>query len=274
MKVKFFCPYWGSSSLSYPSFFQMVKESGYDGVEMSLPFDKKEKSGILKLLREFGLDLVAQHWETSHPDPLLHKVIYRKHLINLAEASPLFINSQTGKDFFSFKDNAELIEISFQVAKETGVPIVHETHRGKFSFALHITRQYLEKIPDLEIGLDLSHWCNVAESLLQDQQDALDLALSHSRHIHARVGYAEGPQITDPRLPEWEEAMNFHLSCWDRVFENFRQMNREHLTITPEFGPYPYMHHLPFTQMPVANQWEINLYMKDMLKDRYKLKDP
>ena len=87
---------------------------------MSLPFDKKEKSGILKLLREFDLQLVAQHWETSHPDPLLHKVIYRKHLMNLAEASPLFINSQTGKDFFSFEDNAELIEISFQVAKDPG----------------------------------------------------------------------------------------------------------------------------------------------------------
>ena len=34
------------------------------------------------------------------------------------------------------------------------------------------------------------------------------------------------------------------------------------------------MLHLPFTQMPVANQWEINLYMKDMLKDRYNLKYP
>lgn len=162
---------------------------------------------------------------------------------------------------------------SLQVVKETGIPIVHETHRGKFSFALHITRQYLEKIPDLELGLDLSHWCNVAESLMQDQLVALALALVRTRHIHARVGYTEGPQIIDPRLPEWEETMNFHLSCWDKVYENFKMMNREYLTITPEFGPYPYMIHLPFTQMPVANQWDINLYMKDLLKERYKLLD-
>ena len=274
MTVKFFCPYWGSAHLSYALFFERVKAAGYDGVELSMPFDKKGKSDILHLLKEFDLELVAQHWETADPDPFLHREIFRKHLLNLADANPLFINSQTGKDYFSPEDNTELINIAFQVERETGIPVIHESHRGKFSFALHITRQYLEEIPALELGLDLSHWCNVAESLLHDQQDALELALSRTRHIHARVGYAEGPQITDPRLPEWEEAMNFRLSCWDRVFGNFRQMNREYLTITPEFGPYPYMLHLPFTNMPVANQWEINLYMKDMLKDRYNLKDP
>jgi sugar phosphate isomerase/epimerase len=269
LKVKFFCPYWGSALLSYSLFFKKVKEAGYDGVEMSLPFDKEEKAGILKLLREFDLELVAQHWETSHHDPLLHRSIFRKHLLNLAEADPLFINSQTGKDYFSFEDNAELIDIAFRVTKETGIPVFHETHRGKFSFAIHVTRQYLEKIPDLELGLDLSHWCNVAESLLHDQQDSLELALSRTRHIHARVGYAEGPQITDPRLPEWEEAMNFHLSCWDKVFRNLSLLNKELLTITPEFGPYPYMFHLPYTQMPVSNQWDINFYMKNLLQKRF-----
>lgn len=269
MKVKFFCPHWGSASLSYPMFFKKVKDAGYDGVEMSLPFNKAEKSDILSLLRELNLELVAQHWETSDPDPLIHKKVYKEHLLNLAEVKPVFINSQTGKDYFSFEDNSELIEISFLVEKETGIPVIHETHRGKFSFAAHVTRQYLERIQALQLGLDLSHWCNVAESLLHDQPDSLNLALLHTRHIHARVGYAEGPQITDPRLPEWEETMNFHLSCWDRVFENFLLLKRDYLTITPEFGPFPYMFHLPFTGMPVANQWEINVYMKDLLKDRY-----
>jgi hypothetical protein len=269
VKIKFFCPLWGSASLSYPQFFKKAREDGYDGVEMSLPFNKAEKSEILSLLRDYDLELVAQHYETSDPDPRLHRENYRKHLYNLAEAKPLFINSQTGKDYFSFKQNAELIDISFQVEKETSVPVYHETHRGKFSFALHITRQFLEMIPKLELGLDVSHWCNVAESLLHDQPGNLEIALLHTRHIHARVGYAEGPQITDPRLAEWEETLNFHLSCWDKVYENFKLLKREYLTITPEFGPYPYMQHLPFTRMPVANQWEINAYMKDMLKARY-----
>jgi hypothetical protein len=269
VKIKFFCPYWGSASLSYSQFFRKVKEAGYDGVEMSLPFSKTEKTDILSLLKDSGLELIAQHYETSDSDPAQHMENFRKHLYNLAEARPLFINSQTGKDYFSFKDNSELIEISFRIARETGIPVIHETHRGKFSFAVHILRPFLERYPEVELGLDLSHWCNVSESLLHDQQDDLNLALLKTRHIHARVGYAEGPQITDPRLPEWKEALDFHLSYWDRVFENFKQKKEEYLTITPEFGPYPYMMHLPFTGMPVASQWDINVYMKDLLKERF-----
>lgn len=236
---------------------------------MSLPFNKTEKSYILSLLKDFSLDLIAQHYETNDPNPLIHRENFRKHLYNLAEASPLLINSQTGKDYFSFEENSELINIALRLEKDTGVKVIHETHRGKFSFAVHITRQYLEKIPALELGLDLSHWCTVAESLLKDQQDALELALMHTRHIHARVGHAEGPQVTDPRLPEWKDALDFHLSCWDKVYENFKLQKREYLTITPEFGPSPYMMNMPATGMPVADQWELNVYMKDLLRDRY-----
>jgi len=34
------------------------------------------------------------------------------------------------------------------------------------------------------------------------------------------------------------------------------------ITITPEFGPYPYMLQIPFSKKPLANQQEINIAMK------------
>ena len=37
-------------------------------------------------------------------------------------------------------------------------------------------------------------------------------------------------------------------------------------TITPEFGPFPYMPQEPFTRKPLSNQWEINLQMKNYLQ--------
>ena len=37
-------------------------------------------------------------------------------------------------------------------------------------------------------------------------------------------------------------------------------------TITPEFGPFPYMPQEPFTKKPLSNQWEINLQMKNYLQ--------
>ena len=42
MKLLLFCPRWGSESLSWETFCNKVKQTGYDGVEAGLPFDKKE----------------------------------------------------------------------------------------------------------------------------------------------------------------------------------------------------------------------------------------
>ena len=169
----------------------------------------------------------------------------------------------------TFEQNKKLISLAEDVAKETGVAIIHETHRGKFSFAAHITKQYLQNIPGLRITLDISHWCNTAESLLHDQQEAVDLAISRTDHIHARVGFAQGPQIPDPRDPEWNDALQFHLQCWDKVIE-LKKSNGQPVTITPEFGPFPYMMNLPFTKQPVSDQWDINEHMMDLLRERYR----
>ena len=269
MKIKYFCPAWGSENLDRKSFLEKVQKAGYDGVEMSLPAEPREKARVLDLINEYGLQLIAQHWETLTPDYDLHRKEYRQRLINLATARPLFINSQTGKDFFSFKQNAGLIQIAREVSAEYGIRIFHETHRGKFSFAAHITSLFLTEMPDLKLSLDLSHWCNVAESWLDDQPDALSLALSRACHIHARVGYPEGPQVPDPRVPEWKEALMKHVGWWKRIIELRTSEGWEEFTIAPEFGPYPYMIHLPFTRQPLADQWELNLFMMDFLKSEF-----
>ncbi len=266
MKIKFFCPLWGSENLDTESFIIKVKSFGFDGVEMSLPVDTGQKEKILKIINHFDLQLIAQHWETTTADFNDHRREYRKRLENLAAAKPLFINTQTGKDFFSYEQNVNLIQIADEVSSESGVKVVHETHRGKFSFASHITSLFLKNNPGLRLSLDISHWCNVAESWLEDQSESINLALSRTNHIHARVGYPEGPQIPDPRAPEWEEALNKHLAWWKQAIL-FRQNDGwADFTITPEFGPYPYMTYLPYSNQPIANQWEINVFMMQYLK--------
>jgi sugar phosphate isomerase/epimerase len=266
MEVKFFCSNWGSFHLDFKVFLKQVKTSGYDGIEMSLPLDINEKKEILKMIKQHNLMFIAQHWETQTSDFNTHKEEYRKRLVNAALAKPLFINSQTGKDYFSFEQNVRLIEIAEEISQEYGVKIIHETHRGKFSFAAHITANYLRKLPNLRLGLDLSHWCNVAESYLVDQQEAVHLALTRADHIHARVGFPEGPQISDPRAPEWEEALLIHLGWWKEVIDLKQKVEQHFFTITPEFGPYPYMPALPFTRQPVTDQWEVNVYMMNYVK--------
>ena len=71
----------------------------------------------------------------------------------------------------------------------------------------HLLQEILwKKFLNLRVTFDVSHWCNVHESLLADQQETVDMTLQRVDHIHARIGHPEGPQVNDPRAPEWEEC--------------------------------------------------------------------
>lgn len=269
MIIKFYCPLWGSDQLPFDSFCEKVKSEGYDGIEMGLPTDKSKKDEIVSILEKHELELIGQHYQTLEPDFIKHKKIYAYHLENLADSPALFINSQTGKDYYTFDQNNALIEIASEVSDKSKMKILHETHRGKFSFAAHIMQHYLQQLPNLRITLDISHWCNVAETFLEDQQDAVELTITRTDHLHSRIGYQESPQISDPRASEWQHAIDFHLGWWDKVVELKKEKGANQFTITCEFGPAPYLFLLPFTRQPITSQWEINVYMMNLLKARY-----
>jgi sugar phosphate isomerase/epimerase len=266
MKIRFYAPEWGNT-LPFDTFCQNVKAAGYDGVEMALPFEQREKDAILDTLAKHDLQLIGQYWQSFEKDIDEHARNYEKYLRNLIAANPVFINCQTGKDYFSFAKNKRLFDLAAELAAESGIPIIHETHRGKSLYAANIAADYLTKIPSLRITLDISHWCNVHESLLADQQEEVALAIAHTSHIHSRVGHPEGPQVNDPRAPEWEDTLETHLQWWSQVAEHHRKNDTE-LTVTTEFGPATYMPLMPYTQEPLASQWDINVFMMNLLKER------
>ena len=135
-------------------------------------------------------------------------------------------------------------------------------------YAAPVARNFMEKNPDLRVTFDVSHWCNVHESLLQDQQETVQLAIDRTDHIHARIGHAQGPQVSDPRAPEWEPAVKAHLAWWDRIMENKRKKGGR-ITVLTEFGPPDYMPVIPYTRQPLADQWAINVHMMHLVRKRY-----
>ena len=126
----------------------------------------------------------------------------------------------------------------------------------------------MEKHPDLRITFDVSHWCNVHESSLEDQPETLAMTLDRVDHIHARIGHSEGPQVNDPRAPEWNHFVKAHFDWWDKVVERKKKEGKL-MTFLTEFGPVDYMPAMPYTRQPLANQWDINKHMLDTLRARY-----
>ncbi|MGC4233629.1 MAG: sugar phosphate isomerase/epimerase [Niabella sp.] len=269
MDLHFFCPKWGSQE-SPDNFFHKVKGEGYDGVEYGIPREMREKEleEIVIKAEKHNLLLMAQHYDTYESSFNEHKKKYAEWFEKIRHFPFYKINSQTGRDIFTLAQNKEIIAIAQNFESTTGIAVCHEVHRGKFSFAAHITRDYLQDIPGLQLTFDISHWVNVAESWLEDQEEVVNMAILKTGHLHARVGYPEGPQIPDPAAPEWNDALVKHINWWDKIAMN-KQREGTTLSITPEFGPYPYMVHIPATGLPVCNQWNANTYMMNLLKERY-----
>lgn len=247
-----------------------VKKEGYDGLEMWWPGTKPEQDELFAALKKHQLDVGFLCGGGS--------ANFQEHLDQFKKAidaaagntvqKPLYINCHSGRDYFSFEQNKAFIDHTTQVSKKTGVKICHETHRARILYSAPVARQYMEKIPELRLTFDVSHWCNVSETLLEDQQDTVNMALERVDHIHARIGHPEGPQVNDPRAPEWEQAVKAHFDWWDKVMER-KKKNGERMTVLTEFGPPDYMPTLPYTRQPLADQWAINVHMMHLLRKRY-----
>ena len=267
MTTKFFCPMWGLESLSYAQAAKRVKAAAYDGMEIAVRDGKFTEA--IQATKGNGLELVLMAFgEGSHfPD---HKKKYRDDLLKTASYKPKFINAHTGHDYFTYEQNCELIQVAMDVQQETGVKILHETHRGRFSYSAPAMQHYLVTFPNLRLTGDFSHWVNVSESYLADQADNMARALKQTDHVHCRVGHPEGPQVNDPRAPEWKEALETHATWWDTVRQRLQTAGASEQTITCEFGPAPgYLPTLPYTQQPVVSQWDVNVFMMGFLRKRW-----
>jgi len=267
MKLLFFCPRWGSEALSPAEFIRKVRDAGYDGIEVALTDGDAAADEVLARAKDAGLAVITQHWQTLTPDLPRHLEEFEVRLRRAASFDPLFINSHTGRDMFGLDDNLRVFEVADRISTETGISVLHETHRGRCLHTPWRTAELLRARPGTQIVLDMSHWCNVCESLCEDQGETIASLVPAVGHIHARVGHAQGAQVPDPRVPEWQAAVEVHLAWWKKVTAVKRAAGAARLTIAPEFGPPPYLPTLPWTQMPVASQWDINMHMMHLLRE-------
>lgn len=269
MQIKILSSLWGYDQLPLRDVTNKIIDAGFDGIDTFVPDDEKQSESLLKIIRDKKLYLVLQQHQANGNSFRDYKSSFRRYLELSASVKPMLINSHTGKDYFSFEQNLELIDMAESISQKEGIEIVHEIHRGRFGFSPAVIKRYFDSRSDLRITADFSHWTCVTESFLEGFMDTLQQAFARTAHIHARVGYEEGPQVPDPRAPEWKQAVDKFLNWWDKIVEIQSKQGRKMLTITTEFGPVPYMPTLPFSNKPVADLFEINCYMKDLLRNRY-----
>lgn len=252
----------------FAHFVSAAAAGGFGGLELFLPFLDAPPARVDELMATHGMDHLVIDVVTEGSTPAEHRRSFDAAVAGASTYRPHLINSHTGRDIFGFEDNLALYRHAIAVADDIGIPIVHETHRTRPTFSATDTRRYLEELPDLLLNADLSHWFVVHESDLSDQEETLELALSRCRHIHARVGFEEGPQVGHPEDPRWAGHLERHLDLWQRIIDHCAAAGVGALAITPEFGPFPYVPMRAFSDSPVADPWKANVAMRRILDER------
>jgi sugar phosphate isomerase/epimerase len=255
---------WETPQLPLPTFLERAARDGFDAVEIHLPARPESPAEIRRLCAGAGLRLIAQI-ATAGLAPEDHARSLETLYARAAETTPLLVNCRTGRDVFEFDDNVRLFAHAQDLAASAGVPLLHETHRGRALFSAPATAAYLRVIPALRLTADLAHWFCVHESDLSDQPEAVSAALAAAHHVHARVGFDQGPQVGDPRGEAFAPWLARHLDLWRRIVSARKAEGLPLLTITPGFGPPPYMPLRPIDDEPVADAWAVNVWMRDRL---------
>ena len=254
MKLLLIRHLWGVTD-KWENVFPQFRELGFGGIEVALPV-ARERRRLRRLLAEHQLDCIPQIF-TAGANVAAHLESYRRQVDEAASLSPRFINSHSGQDAWSESEASRFFEAALAIEQSGGIRIAHETHRGRILFHPWVTRRLLERFETLKLCCDFSHWVCVCERLIDDQIAIIRQSAARCLHLHARVGYEQGPQVPDPRAPEYVAHLAAHERWWRLVWDAQQHRGERTSTLTPEFGPPGYLHTLPFTQAPVSDLWEI-----------------
>ncbi len=278
MKLELFKTLWGHDG-DIDSAIALTLAADFQGIEAPLPADAESASHFLAALSTAGLHWIAEVSTCTTPGKYVpnpgHSVA--EHLDSLDSGirhslagKPLFINTMASSDAWSHEDALAFFCGVLDLEQTHGIAISCETHRGRYTHNPWLFGRILRALPELKITADFSHWCVVTERLILDEEPVLlELACAHAYHLQTRVGYAQGPQVPDPRAPEYADALSAHERWWDCLWQSQRARSLTRSTLTPEFGPDGYLHCAPFTQEPVADLWDINQWIAHRQRDRF-----
>ncbi|MEJ2564884.1 MAG: hypothetical protein P8Z00_21985 [Anaerolineales bacterium] len=274
MKLQIYKTLWGHSG-TYEEAAAEALAANFDGIEGPIPQQPGDQRHFAEILEHSGLLYIAEvctagsYVPNRHADVTAHLASLREALRSCVYLKPQFVNCIGGCDAWSTDEHLGFFRGAMQLAAEFGFTISFETHRSRSLFNPWVTQHIVAALPDIRLTCDFSHWCVVCERLIDTELDVINAIAPNAFHIHARVGYDQGPQVPHPAAPEYTRCLRAHQRWWETLWRAQWRHGLAVTTMTPEFGPDGYLHLLPYTQTPVADLWEINRWMAATEKQHF-----
>ncbi|KAF4957334.1 hypothetical protein FSARC_11333 [Fusarium sarcochroum] len=243
----------GENFEAWRPLFAEWKELQYEFVPYDLDDDQRREvrnlCDDLKLKISITIFSAWHRYRGPRPrglTPDVHLEGYWEELRRAQLLNPVKINAQSGADFWSWDQAAYFFKNTLQIDKEMGFEgrVCHETHRNRGLFNPYVTDYVLERVPELRITGDFSHWIVGCERLLdvgEEDRELLDRVIPHVHHIHTRFGTTQSSQCPEPLNPVFEAERQFFEKLWTRIVRTRAREDADSvITFVPEYGLFPY----------------------------------
>lgn len=207
MQLKVYKCLWGVSEINEEA-IHVYRTKGYDGIEFKA-LNAIRYNGFANWLINNDLDFIAQI-HTGGFTVQEHLYSFETLINTSLLLNPVLINSQSGCDYWSMKEKCDFIEGALTIENKYKIPVAHETHRSRITYNPWDTATLIHTFSEMKVCCDISHWVTVCERLLTTEEAQINTLAKAAIHIHARVGYEQGPQVPDPRAPEYKNHLKAH----------------------------------------------------------------
>lgn len=240
--------------------FDMIANAGFDGICTHF-HTKNEVDAWIELAKDYDFVIEGQAFPRDMAD-------LRPALELAAEHRIHHLTIQPNVRPYDIASCLPILAGWQELSKEYGIPVLVETHRGMMTTDLWVTREILDKLGDLPLLADLSHYVCGQEMTLPISpvnQEMIARILRHARGFHGRVASAEQVQI-EICFPCHEPWVEQFAAWWAAGFEDWmvRAAPHDSLTFTVELGPRPYAISGPDGN-DLSNRWEDALKMRQIV---------
>jgi len=250
--------------------FALVKNAGFAGMAINLgAADRKTAYKTMPLFRQYELGCVINAFPASMEDVLPVLEMAR-------EFNAVVVNIIAQVIPSSVEEASLMVQDWMEEAEKEDVNIEFETHRNSVTNDLGYTALLLEAVPDMKLGVDLSHYVVDREfelPLHKDEARLIDKILRRADAFQGRVSSAQQIQL-QLEFPQHQKWVVQFLDWWEAGFRYWRKRSSadDTLIFQTELAPPEYAM-TGSDGMELSNRWEESIIMKGWVEDLWKRLD-
>ncbi len=244
--------------------FKMIAEAGYHGVCLDPTAEEIDQNLALKpYFEEYNLELMVNAFPKNGDD--LRKLLAFAMEMNAKQFSiigtvyPLTVSAAV-----------PIIREWIKISDEMGMPIMFETHRDCITNDMFFTLELLDRIPEMRLCADLSHYVlnrELSTPLTPEWEALFDRLLARSDSFQGRIANREQIQVPI-NFEQHQEWVALFKHWWARGFDDWRTRaaDNDELVFLCELGPPPYAI-TDANRAELSNRWEEALTIKNWVEE-------